>query len=142
MLVKNWFKYNALIFFLIIALPIYAWKIEPNLVHVNQVTLGKKNQREPLNVVQLSDIQVSEFYETKRLDKVIKKSIVKTRYYRFTGDLFDNYAKNPQQKEPMIEKLKQLQATIGKYAVWEIMIMVAVLLRCMMKSWRPVALPL
>ena len=45
-------------------------------------------------------------------------------------------------KEPMIEKLKQLQATIGKYAVWEIMIMVAVLLRCMMKSWRPVALPL
>lgn len=70
--VKNWFKYNALIFFLIIALPIYAWKIEPNLVHVNQVTLGKKNQREPLNVVQLSDIQVSEFYETKRLDKVIK----------------------------------------------------------------------
>ena len=70
-MVKNWFKYNALIF-LIIALPIYAWKIEPNLVHVNQVTLGKKNQREPLNVVQLSDIQVSEFYETKRLDKVIK----------------------------------------------------------------------
>ena len=61
-----------LLFFLIIALPIYAWKIEPNLVHVNQVTLGKKNQREPLNVVQLSDIQVSEFYETKRLDKVIK----------------------------------------------------------------------
>ncbi len=56
-----------LFFFLIIALPIYAWKIEPNLVHVNQVTLGKKNQREPLNVVQLSDIQVSEFYETKRL---------------------------------------------------------------------------
>ena len=40
-----------LFFFLIIALPIYAWKIEPNLVHVNQVTLGKKNQREPLNVV-------------------------------------------------------------------------------------------
>ena len=72
MWLKNWFKYNALIFFLIIALPIYAWKIEPNLVHVNQVTLGKKNQREPLNVVQLSDIQVSEFYETKRLDKVIK----------------------------------------------------------------------
>ncbi len=62
---------------------------QPNLVHVNQVTLGKKNQREPLNVVQLSDIQVSEFYETKRLDKVIKKSqSSKPVYYRFTGDLF------------------------------------------------------
>ncbi|EHU5028391.1 metallophosphoesterase [Enterococcus faecalis] len=108
-----------LFFFLIIALPIYAWKIEPNLVHVNQVTLGKKNQREPLNVVQLSDIQVSEFYETKRLDKVIKKvNREKPDIIVFTGDLFDNYAKNPQQKEPMIEKLKQLQATIGKYAVW------------------------
>ena len=86
-----------LFFFLIIALPIYAWKIEPNLVHVNQVTLGKKNQREPLNVVQLSDIQVSEFYETKRLENM---------------------------------------------QFGEIMIMVAVLLRCMMKSWRPVDLPL
>lgn len=72
-----------LFFFLIIALPIYAWKIEPNLVHINQVTLGKKNQREPLNVVQLSDIQVSEFYETKRLDKVIKKSIVKNQILSF-----------------------------------------------------------
>ncbi|MGH2335456.1 metallophosphoesterase, partial [Enterococcus faecalis] len=49
-----------LLFFLIIALPIYACKIEPNLVHVNELTSGKKNQREPLSVVQLSDIQVSE----------------------------------------------------------------------------------
>lgn len=49
--------------------------------------------------MQLSDIQVSEFYETKRLDKVIKKvNREKPDIIVFTGDLFDNYAKNPQQK--------------------------------------------
>ncbi len=44
----------------------------------------------------------------------------KTRYYRFfTGDLFDNYAKNPQQKEPMIEKVKNsYKRQLEKYAVW------------------------
>ncbi|WP_407350530.1 metallophosphoesterase [Lactococcus garvieae] len=109
----------SLLILLIIALPFYAWKVEPFLVHVNHVELGKKNERTPLNVVQISDLQVSEYYETNRLDKVIEKvNAQKPDILLFTGDLFDNYSKYPEQREPMIEKLKAFKANIGKYAVW------------------------
>jgi predicted MPP superfamily phosphohydrolase len=105
--------------FLIIALPFYAWKVEPFLVHVNHVKLGKKNERTPLNVVQISDLQVSKYYETDRLDKVIDEvNAQNPDILLFTGDLFDNYSKYPEQKAPMIEKLKAFKANIGKYAVW------------------------
>lgn len=109
----------SLFILLIIALPFYAWKVEPFLVHVNHVELGKKNERTPLNVVQISDLQVSEYYETNRLDKVIEKvNAQKPDILLFTGDLFDNYSKYPEQRAPMIEKLKAFKANIGKYAVW------------------------
>jgi Predicted phosphohydrolases len=104
---------------LIVALPFYAWKVEPFLVHVNHVELGKKNERTPLNVVQISDLQVSEYFETNRLDKVIEKvNAQNPDILLFTGDLFDNYSKYPEQMAPMIEKLKAFKANIGKYAVW------------------------
>lgn len=104
---------------LILALPFYAWKVEPFLVHVNHVELGKKNERTPLNVVQISDLQVSKYYETDRLDKVIDEvNAQNPDILLFTGDLFDNYSKYPEQKAPMIEKLKAFKANIGKYAVW------------------------
>lgn len=94
-------------------------KAEPFLVHVNHVELGKKNDRTPLNVVQISDLQVSEYYETNRLDKVIEKvNAQKPDILLFTGDLFDNYSKYPEQRAPMIEKLNAFKANIGKYAVW------------------------
>lgn len=109
----------SLFILLIIALPFYAWKVEPFLVHVNHVELGKKNERTPLNVVQISDLQVSEYYETNRLDKVIEKvNAQKSDILLFTGDLFDNYSKYPEQRAPMIEKLKAFKANSGKYAVW------------------------
>ncbi|MFK4951321.1 metallophosphoesterase [Lactococcus garvieae] len=109
----------SLLILLIIALPFYAWKVEPFLVHVNHVELGKKNDRTPLNVVQISDLQVSEYYETNRLDKVIEKvNAQKPDILLFTGDLFDNYSKYPEQRAPMIEKLKAFKANIGKFAVW------------------------
>ena len=109
----------SLLILLIIALPFYAWKVEPFLVHVNHVELGKKNDRTPLNVVQISDLQVSEYYETNRLDKVIEKvNAQNPDILLFTGDLFDNYSKYPEQMAPMIEKLKAFKANIGKYAVW------------------------
>lgn len=88
-------------------------------MHVNHVELGKKNERTPLNVVQISDLQVSEYYETNRLDKVIEKvNAQKPDILLFTGDLFDNYSKYPEQRAPMIEKLNAFKANIGKYAVW------------------------
>lgn len=58
---------------LLLFIPIYAFKIEPNLVVVHRLQLGASSKPEELKVLQLSDIQVSESYATKRLDKVIRK---------------------------------------------------------------------
>lgn len=54
-------------------IPIYAFKIEPNLVVVHRFQLGDTSLPKELKVLQLSDIQVSESYATKRLDKVIRR---------------------------------------------------------------------
>lgn len=106
------------ILILIVALPIYAFKIEPNLVVVHRLQLGDPNKPKEVKVLQLSDIQVSESYATNRIDKVIRKvNHEKPDIIVFTGDLFDNYAKYAHEQE-IIEKLSEMNAAIGKYAVW------------------------
>lgn len=83
-------KIIAALMMLALFIPIYAFKIEPNLAVVHQLKLGDQSQPAEIKVVQLSDIQVSESYETKRLDKVIRKvNQQKPDIIVFTGDLFD-----------------------------------------------------
>lgn len=102
----------------LLLIPLYAFKIEPNLAVVHRIRLGDKSKPEALNVLQLSDIQVSESYTTKRLDQVIRKvNQENPDIIVFTGDLFDNYTQYNHEQE-IIEKLGELKATIGKYAVW------------------------
>ncbi|KAF1305751.1 phosphatase [Enterococcus sp. CU12B] len=109
-------KIIFLIVIIVIFLPIYAFQIEPRLVKVNSVELGTGTQE--LKVVQLSDIQLSESYKENRLDKVIKKvNQEKPDLIVFTGDLFDNYSEYANE-DAIISKLSELNATIGKYAVW------------------------
>lgn len=111
-------KIIAALLLLSVIVPFYAFQIEPNLVVVHQMKIGDHSLPAEVKVVQLSDIQVSESYETKRLDKVIRKvNKQKPDIIVFTGDLFDNYAQYQHEQE-IIEKLSQLKATIGKYAVW------------------------
>lgn len=103
---------------LLLFIPIYAFKIEPNLVVVHRLQLGDSSKPEELKVLQLSDIQVSESYATKRLDKVIRKvNKEEPDIIVFTGDLFDNYTQYSHESE-IIQNLKEMKATIGKYAVW------------------------
>ncbi|MGM0169634.1 hypothetical protein IGI39_003950 [Enterococcus sp. AZ135] len=102
----------------LLLIPLYAFKIEPNLAVVHRIRLGDKSKPEALNVLQLSDIQVSESYTTKRLDQVIRKvNQENPDIIVFTGDLFDNYTQYNHEQE-IIERLGELKATIGKYAVW------------------------
>lgn len=106
------------VFLLLAAVPFYAFKIEQNLAIVHRLQLGESSLPKELKVLQLSDIQVSDSYATNRLDKVIRKvNHEKPDIIVFTGDLFDNYAKYQHEQE-IIEKLKEMKATIGKFAVW------------------------
>lgn len=103
---------------ILLAVPLYAFKIEPNLAVVHHLQMGDQSKPKELKVVQLSDIQVSESYANNRLDKVVRKvNQEKPDLIVFTGDLFDNYAKYAHEQE-IIGKLGEMKATIGKYAVW------------------------
>lgn len=111
-------KIVAAIALLIVFIPFYAFKIEPNLVVTHHLKLGDRTRPAEVKIVQLSDIQVSESFETNRLAKVIRKvNKEKPDIIVFTGDLFDNYAQYQHEQE-IIEQLSQLNASIGKYAVW------------------------
>ncbi|MGR3742354.1 metallophosphoesterase [Companilactobacillus sp. DQM5] len=113
--------FKKILFFIvliIIFIPIYAFKIEPFLVHTNHIQLGDPHKQEQLKVVQISDIQVSEAYASNRLDRVISKvNKENPDIIVFTGDLFDNYSKYSHSDE-IIQKLSSMNATLGKYAVW------------------------
>lgn len=111
-------KIGLILLFCFLALPVYAFKIEPALVRVRHLTIGDRQKPKALTVVQLSDIQVSESYATHRLDRVIQKvNREEPDVIVFTGDLFDNYSVYSHEKE-MIQKLKAMTARVGKYAVW------------------------
>lgn len=110
---------NIVMFFTvsIVVISIYAFKIEPKLVKVNEISLGTTNG-ELVKVVQLSDIQVSKGYSMDRLDKIVDKvNNENPDVIVFTGDLFDNYAEYGPTEE-MIESLSRMNSSIGKYAVW------------------------
>lgn len=103
---------------LIVLVPVYAFKVEPFMVHTNNISLGDNQKKTQLKLVQISDIQVSKAYESNRLDKVIDKvNEQKPDVIVFTGDLFDNYSKYSHESE-IIAKLSAMKAKIGKYAVW------------------------
>lgn len=111
-------KISLFILVIIVLIPVYAFKVEPFLVHTNHVQIGDNNKTEQLKVVQVSDIQVSEAYGTNRMDKIIERvNAEKPDVIVFTGDLFDNYTKYAHESE-IIQKLSEMKASIGKYAVW------------------------
>lgn len=89
------------ILLILLVVPLYAFKIEPNLVVVHHLSLGDSAKPVEIKVLQLSDIQISESYATKRLDKVIAKvNRESPDVIVFTGDLFDNYAQYQLENTP------------------------------------------
>lgn len=113
-------RYKLFIFFLLIIIftPVYAFKIEPNMIRTTHVSLGKETDTQQLKLVQISDVHVSKEYGINHLDKVIKKvNIENPDIIVFTGDFFDNYAKYSHSEE-VIQELNKLHANIGKFAVW------------------------
>lgn len=102
----------------LVLIPVYAFKIEPSFVKVNHMTFEQGTKENEMKVVQVSDIQLSEAYSEKRLDKIVRKvNQEQADILVFTGDLFDNYAQYAPVEE-VVAALAAMQATTGKYAVW------------------------
>lgn len=100
---------------------VYSVKIEPNLLLVRHYQLqGEAAGTETIRLAQISDIQIGENYSMKQLQRVVKK-IEKQQpdIILFTGDLFENYAVCGAEVEAEVTALLgQLEAPLGKYAVW------------------------
>ncbi|MFD1464642.1 metallophosphoesterase [Lapidilactobacillus mulanensis] len=104
---------------LVVALVIYAFRIEPFLLRVEHVEYGSAQSQTKLKVVQLSDIHISKAFTARRLEKVVEQvNAQKPDLIIFTGDLFDDYDKFGASEEPeLIEKLSQLNAKYKKIAI-------------------------
>lgn len=98
----------------------YAFAIEPSITVTHEYKLNENTTEADtkLKVVQLSDIQVNETYTVDNLNKLVKKvNNLTPDIIVFTGDLFDNYAKNGPVRG-VTDALSNLNAVYGKYAVW------------------------
>lgn len=96
----------------------YAVQIEPYRLVFKNHYIGPADVSRDITIVQVSDIQVSETYTEKNLEVLVNKINTKNPdIFLFTGDLYDNYAKyGPEEK--VIELLSDIQAPLGKFAVY------------------------
>lgn len=103
---------------LVIGVWTYAFKIEPYRLTTDVIQIGDKRAKDQIKLVQLSDIELSADYPVDQLEAMVKKvNAQKPDIIVFTGDLFSNYAKY-RPVEEVIEYLGDLDARIGKVAIW------------------------
>lgn len=98
----------------------YSFYIEPNrlVVHDYELTYQTTSTTEELNIVQISDIHMSDSFNLEHLDKLVDKvNEQQADLILFTGDLFDIYNSYPNH-EAVSERLAKLKSTYGKYAIW------------------------
>ena len=100
----------------------YAGHIEPRLltsetytVHSSKVT----KDLEDIRIAQFSDTQLGPFYSQEDLKKVVRKiNEMKPDIIVFTGDLLDNYSTYEEDPEGISILLDEMQAPLGKYAIY------------------------
>lgn len=118
--IKGFIKLSLIVFIILFFAAGYSWKIEPFLLFTYQYELNKSENENgtEVKVVQLSDIEISEHYSEKQLNRLVKKiNQLKPDIIVFTGDLFNNFSQYAPVEE-VTEALKAMKATYGKYAVW------------------------
>lgn len=104
---------------LLAALAIYAFKIEPFTVKVQEINVNNTGTQE-LKVVQFSDTHISKAFPPEKLAKIVTAiNEQEADIVIFSGDLFDNYAKFGYGEETAVaDELAKINATYGKFAVW------------------------
>lgn len=118
--IKSFIKLLLIVFVMLFLTAGYSWKVEPFLLFTYQYQLNKSENENgtEVKVVQLSDLEISEHYSEKQLNRLVKKiNELKPDIIVFTGDLFNNFAQYAPVKE-VTEALQAMKATYGKYAVW------------------------
>lgn len=103
---------------LLCAISFYAFKIEPYMIQVKSYRVRVERLADPVRIVQISDIEISDVYGVDYLEKVVQKvNALNPDIVVFTGDLYANYWKYAP-CEAVMSSLKKLNENSQKYAVW------------------------
>lgn len=107
---------------LITLLLLYSRFIGTSGLIVNEYKITEKtlpNEFHGLKIVHLSDVHYGRIVNKKNIDKIIKQvNLIKPDIVVITGDLLDKQKKlNSKDTEILIENLKKINSTIGKYFI-------------------------
>lgn len=119
-LIKGIFRIIFTLILIGLGIFIDARYIEPKLLTVKEqeIITNKLILKEPLKIVQFSDVHLGRDYTLGDFKKVVNKiNALEPDFIIFTGDLIDDN-KNFNQEEGTIALLKELRATYGKFAVY------------------------
>lgn len=120
---KKILKWLFTVLFLLVlscaGLLVYAFKIEPYRLTVNQFSLNEDaGAADEIKIAQISDIHIKEDFTYQELQKVVDKlNSLTPDIVLFTGDLYDNYSVY-HDDEHVIAELKRIEAGLVKLAVW------------------------
>lgn len=116
-----WKALIILVILTAISLYYYARHIEPGLLGIEYHTVRSSAVTKDLDgirILQFSDLHLGEFYSLTELEQLVKRmNELKPDLVVFTGDLVDNFSKYPT-KGNIAPILKQIEAPLGKYAVY------------------------
>ena len=100
----------------------YGFGIEPYLLVTHAYQLIQSEGGTSLRIVQISDIQLSEHYDTSRLERIVEKvNANEPDVIIFSGDLFENYAEygsRPEVLEEVGSLLGRMEARYAKLAIY------------------------
>ena len=117
------FRFILILFFAIIVFAgscfVYAFKIEPYRLKVSGYDVTKRKAgKEPVKIVQFSDIHIKKDFTYENLKKVVNTiNEQDPDIVIFTGDLYDNYARY-HDDENITVLLKEIEADYAKIAIW------------------------
>lgn len=108
------------IIIIILGIFIYARFIEPNLLVVKSLNItSNTNYNSNIRVVFFSDTHFGNMYDENKLEDIVDKiNNLNADLVVFGGDLIDSYYKFPPDTSYIQSKLKQINASIGKYSIY------------------------
>lgn len=115
----KFFKRLVLCIVIILIVAGYTKYVEPKLLMVKKHDISLKDEgTQNLKVVQFTDTHLGEFFSLEQLEKVVEKiNSENPDIVVFTGDLMDNASKY-QKVYDIASVLEDINAEIGKYAVY------------------------
>lgn len=119
---KILYKILTTLFIVIVMFFTYALFIEPNIMLTHEIHIKSSNITDDFNglkIVHMTDFHYGMTTDTKYLKRVVKEiNRLKPDIFIFTGDLIDQtYKISKEEKKEIINCLKDINTTYGKYAV-------------------------